>query len=271
MSNKHKKNKNKLSTQLVFPADFNQTEQMYFQKLHQELSPMGENELNITGVKLTITDTQSIKVMAFIRSTLEKPLLIEAAQITLLDKNLQPFAEKNKVFTTIDTLIPKTAHIITIEFSKSEIFAEKPDFELLESWSIAFKQDIQSQHSIDFSDLDEDKISAETKDWLNKMNQKTPLGENELSFMGFSAKQDKENRLLVNLLIRNGTKDNLTIKQLPLKFYDASGDLAAKGTFKMDNVTVRANTSKPLALVFPVSSILKEKLDLSSWKLVSHE
>lgn len=271
MSNEDSQNYSNVPTQLSLPAHLSEEERSYFEQVHQQLPPMGENELNIVGIKLAVTDVQTIEVMAFIRSTLENPLLIEASQITLLDKNLQPFAEKEESFDNLGTLPPKTARIFKIEFLKNDILQSQPDFEMLESWSIAFKQSIRGKHHVDFSDLDEEEISEETKNWLNEIDQKAPLEENELSFMGFSAKQDEESRLLVNLLIRNGTKDSLDIKQLPLKFYDATGDLAAKGTFKIDNVTVLANTSKPLTLVFPVSGILKEELDLSSWKLVHHE
>ncbi len=268
MSNKGSQNNANILTQLSLPAHFNEDERNHFEQLHQNLPPMGENELNIIGIELVVTDAQTIEVMTFIRSTLETPLLLESTPITLLDKNLQPFAEKEANFDKLGTLSPKTTKIFKFEFSKNDIIQTKPDYGMLKNWSIAFKQNIKSQHYVDFSDLNEDEISDATKDWLNEIDQKAPLEENELSFMGFSAKQDEENRLFVNLLIRNGTKDNLDIKQLPLKFYDATGDLAAKGTFKIDNVTVLANTSKPIALVFPTSSILKKDLDLSKWKIV---
>lgn len=271
MSNEESQKNTNVPTQLTLPSHFNDDERRHFEQLHHNLPPMGENELNIVGIELAVTELQTIEVMAFIRSTLDNPLLIESTQITLLDKNLQPFAEKKEDFEKLGTLSPKTAKILKLVFSGNEIIQDQPDFELLKSFSIVFKQTIKSQHRVDFSDLNEDEISDSTKEWLNEIDQKAPLEENELSFMGFSAKQDEESQLLVNLLIRNGTKDNLDIKQLPLKFYDATGDLAAKGTFKIDNVTVLANTSKPLTLVFPVSGIIKEDLDLSEWKLVHNE
>lgn len=271
MSNKDSQNHTNVPTQLILPAHLSEKERRHFETLHHNLPQMNENELNLAGIELAVTDRQTIEVMAFIRSTLENPLSIESTPVTLLNNNLQPFAEKKENFEKLGILAPKTAKILKIEFSKNEIMKDEPDFDELKNWSIAFKQSIQTQHRVDLSDLDEDEISESTKKWLNEIDQKTPLEENELSFLGFSAKQDEKKRLLVNLLIRNGTKDDLDIKQLPLKFYDATGELAAKGTFKIDDVTVRANTSKPITLVFPVSGIVKEDLDLSQWKLVHHE
>ena len=93
------------------------------------------------------------------------------------------------------------------------------------------------------------------------------MSDNELSLMGLSAKRDDLEGLEITLLIQNGTKDNLEIKKLPLNFYDASGELAAQGTFQLKDFTVQTNTSKPMTIVFPKSGILKDNMNLETWSL----
>ena len=85
--------------------------------------------------------------------------------------------------------------------------------------------------------------------------------------MGLSAKRDHQEGLEITLLVQNGTKDNLDIQKLPLNFYDATGELAAQGTFQLKDFVVYANTSKPMTIVFPKLGILKQTLDLESWSL----
>ena len=40
----------------------------------------------------------------------------------------------------------------------------------------------------------------------------------------------------------------------------------AKGGFNLDQLEVKANTSKPWTFIFPKELLLKENMDLSKWK-----
>lgn len=259
-------NKNYISTQLSLSSYLNKEERKYYEKLHQTLPKMEKNQVNIVGIDIKKDNPNRIVVTAFVRSTVEKPINIKPKSIILLDKNLEIFAKKKEDFTNMGTMFPNTSKPLVIEFLKDHL--ELVDLNQLTSWSLAFKKNVE--HRIDFSDLDKE-VSETTKVKLNELAQKESLEENELSLMGFSAKRDESNNLLLILLIRNGTKKNLKIKQLPLKFYDATGELSAQGTFKIEDMIVLANTSKPITLVFPFSSIIKKDLDLSEWSVVHNE
>ena len=57
------------------------------------------------------------------------------------------------------------------------------------------------------------------------------------------------------------------LNNLPLIVEDASGEVIAKGGFKLDQLEVKANTSKPWTFIFPKELLLKENIDLSKWKV----
>ncbi|MGQ0514496.1 SLAP domain-containing protein [Bacillus sp. D-CC] len=88
----------------------------------------------------------------------------------------------------------------------------------------------------------------------------------EMNFLGLQAARKENGDLHTTLLIRNGCKDNIQLEQLPLHIEDATGAVVVKGAFTLPNLEIKANTTKPWSFVFPASSILKEDMDLSSWK-----
>ena len=59
----------------------------------------------------------------------------------------------------------------------------------------------------------------------------------------------------------------MKLEQLPLVVEDASGEVIAKGTFKLNQLEIKANTSKPWIFIFPKERLLKEEIDLSKWKV----
>lgn len=184
----------------------------------------------------------------------------------MIDKDHQVCAKATIQFDKLGILLPGTSTPWTIHFSKESFLHQA--FDKLSSWSVAFDQ--SNEHRLDLSDMKEEKVSEDSKAKLTNIIQSQPLQQDELSFMGLSAKMNDGN-LTVTLLVRNGTQKNLTIHQLPLKFYDASGELSAQGTFKLDKLTILANTSKPISLVFPLSSLLKNPINLSKWSIRHHE
>jgi len=123
------------------------------------------------------------------------------------------------------------------------------------------------EHQLDLSGMQEDAISEESKARIEEIIQQASIGTNEMSLIGLSAKRNAEDGLEVTLLVSNGTRDDLEIKQLPLNFYDATEELAAQGTFQFAGYKVYANTSKPLTIVFPQSGIMKEAMDLTNWTI----
>lgn len=253
--------------ELKFPKKLSEVKKDHYKKLHNDLPAMKENQINLTAVEIDFPDPDTIIVTSFIRSTVNKTVRLENTNILLIDKNAKVLSDKKEDFSELGPLTPNSSQLYTFIFPNKNIQTLNPDE--AKNWSLAFESNLK--HRVDYSDLDESKIPQSTKDRLQEIIEKMPLDENELSFVGFSAKSDDKNNLQVSLLIRNGTEDDLDIKQLPLRFYDGSKELTAQGTFKIEDFTVLANTSKPLSLVFPAKSIIKDELDLSSWSVEHNE
>ena len=262
-----KSKKQYIVPKLILDSKMKANDKDYYNNLHKKLPPMLENSLNISGIKFEKNSLGQIIVDVFVRSSLSKAVYIEEYPIVLLDRNKEVVAKKIEKFQDFGELPSKTAKLWKIEFSKENI--KQYNFENLEKWSIAFEENLQ--HRLDLSDLNEDKISEDTKEFLNKIIKQQNVQKNELKLTGLSVNRNDSEQVNATLLISNGTTENLKIKQLPLKLYDAGNDLVAKGTFKMENLSVQANTSKPISIVFPESSILKKNMDLSRWTIEHHQ
>lgn len=73
--------------------------------------------------------------------------------------------------------------------------------------------------------------------------------------------------LAVTVLIRNGSDQDITMKQISLGVKDASDEEIAQGSFKLDTFTVKSNTSKPWTFIFPSTMVIEKELDLSKWSV----
>lgn len=258
-----------VTTQLSLPPSIRVSKyQMNIYKiLHEKLPKMKKNRFNIYGAEIKIVNKKKIIVTAFIRNTVPKDLRLNPAVVILLDEQMEPFAKVKVGFSKLGALPPNTARPWTIEFPEDSFLQEYTN--KLNKWSLAFEKNIT--HQVDYSDMDESKISEKVKNQLTEIIEKAPLDKGEISFMGLTAKFDDANNIVTTILIRNGTDQNIEVKQLPLKLFDATGVLSAKGTFKLENLNVMSNTSKPISLLFPNSSILKPDMDLTKWRIEHNE
>src|SRR5699024_6797355 len=167
-----------MTPELILDSKMKEKEKCYYENLYKNLPPMIKSSLNITGIKLEKNNLGEIITQVFVRSTLPKAVYIEGYPIVLLDKNSEVVARKTEKFKGLGKLFSNTARLWEIKFSKENI--KQYNFENLEKWSIAFEENLQ--HQLDLSDLNEDKISEDTKEFLNKIIKQQNVKKNELKF-----------------------------------------------------------------------------------------
>jgi SLAP domain-containing protein len=166
-------------------------------------------------------------------------------------------ADRFKGESENETFLPTNLHVT----SRASLFNEAHA-------NGALRNENGLTHQLDTTDMEGANISEGSKAKLRKIVEQAPfLDKNELSFMGLSIRQNENDGITTTLLVRNGTMEDLQLKQVPLVIYDAAGDVAAKGTFRLAHLTIKANTSKPMTLVFPKNGIIKADADFSGWRI----
>jgi len=234
---------------------------------HNKKSPkLKQNQLSIYGIELRKHPDNSIKINALIRSTVQKPIRLKKAPIILLNSLGQPIARHVFNLEKLGTLPPNSARPWTFLLPPAAFLKKVTFDEIGNNWALALEK--KQKHYIDLEKVKGISNPNEVKKKIQKVIDKAPpLKTNEINFMGLSLKQNQEGGLVATLLIRNGTPKPITLKQVPLEIMDANHEVVARGTFRLDHLTIQANTSKPAQFTFPPSGILKKDMDLSRWKI----
>jgi accessory Sec system S-layer assembly protein len=263
------KQTDEIKTTLSFHPDWDLSpqEKYVYQFHHQQLPALKPNQISISGMKL-IEYNEGFVVVAFLRSTLPKPIRFEQINLLLLDETGQAIAKKQFDMDSFGELPPMTARPWRFLFSAEDKLVDKiPE----EGWKIAFelKQVPQpKEHRLDLAESWENQLSTQQREHLQKLVETLPpLSAGEINFMGLEARLNEKRDLIVTLLIRNGSDKNIQLEQIPLVVEDASGDVVCKGAFHLENFEVKANTSKPWTFIFPSNLLLKEEIDLTKWKV----
>ncbi|MRX72161.1 accessory Sec system S-layer assembly protein [Bacillus lacus] len=242
--------------------ELSKQEEYVYQFHHQQLLPMKENQINITGIKLESFE-DFFSVTAFVRSTVSEPLKFEMLQLLLLDAEENIVARESFDMYQFGDLPANSSRPWKFFFPASSIEEGKKVPE--EGWVLAFELKKKQEHKLD---LGENAFSEEQSRNLQALMEKMPpVKQNEVNFIGLNAGLAPSKELHVTLLIRNGSLNDVQLEQLPLMVTDAANDVVAQGVFQLKDFTVKANTSKPWSFVFPTALLRKEEPDLSSWRV----
>lgn len=90
-----------------------------------------------------------------------------------------------------------------------------------------------------------------------------PLKKGGIDFTAYSAHVQEDGRLVLRVIIRNGSGQKLTLKKLPLGVRDAQKRDVAVGLFMMDDFAIEANSAHLKTFKFPAAALLLPEADLS--------
>ena len=263
---KDTKNDNEIKTKLSIPSDWKvPNEERYIYAFHNNQSPkLMINQVSIYGMDLTRLKNNSFVASGFIRNTVQHNIKFGNTSILLFGPNKEVIAKKEFDLSKLGVIPANSARPWKFIFSSKDVVN---DIKMpIDEWSLAFE--LKKKHELELEESWENSIAEEAKNSLQEIVAKAaPLKPGEVNFMGIEAKQKDNGDMIVTILIRNGTDKNISLHQIPLGVKDASNEEIAKGNFKLDDFTIKANTSKPWTFVFPSSVITKEEINLSTWKV----
>lgn len=256
-----------VKTKLNFPpiVEIGQEERYYYQFLNNELPLLKENQISLSGIEIH-ADGGPVTVKAFLRNSLPKGVQFQQPiPLLLMGPDGDKLARQEFDLTVLGELPPESSTPWVFEFDEKNVFEKEiPQTD----WKLAFEiKKPKGPHALDLEESWEKSLADTDKEKLEQLVKTIkPPKPGEVNFMGIQSRLDDAGALHVTLLIRNGSEKNVKLEQLPLNVEDASGELVAKGAFKMEALEVKANTSKPWTFIFPKELVLKEDVDLSKWK-----
>lgn len=259
-------NDNDIETELSIHPSWNLAkEDIYsFQFLNRECLPLKPNQVSLSGISV-MPDTDGVRVTAFVRNSLDKTIQLKDPTLVLLGSKDETLGRKKFELSELGDIPPRSSRPWYFHFTKKDLFTDEIP---AEGWKLAFQLEPSSRkHSLDLADSWKKSLASEDQQKLAEMVENlTPPKEGEVNFLGLQSKISPEGDLHVTMLIRNGSDKDINLEQIPLIVEDAVGDVIAKGGFKLEEFTVKSNTSKPWTFIFPQSLVMKAEPDLSRWK-----
>jgi len=253
--------------ELSFHPDWKleQEDEYVYRFWNKELPPLKPNQFSIHGVDLKLMNG-TLVVEAFVRNSLSRSINLKTMTILLLDQQGFPVARKWFDLKKVGTVPAKSSRPWTFTFEQQHRVTSDNN-PLVQGWKLVIEPSQKHRrHSLDLEESLEQSLPAGEEEKLERyVESLQPPKPGEINFVSLKAEQ-KEGALHVALLIRNGSDRSINLPHLPLQVEDATGEVVAKGAFKLKHVEVKGNTSKPWTFVFPESMILSEKIDLSRWK-----
>lgn len=259
-------NLDEVETELSLHPEWNipQEQEYVFRFLSNELEPLKPNQISLSGIDIDVEPANgSWLVKAFFRSSLEQQIQVGTVELMLLDEEGKTLASQEFDLSELGDIPAKSARPWIFVFTKDNILAEEPP---AENWKLAFNVQSMVPHSLDLEKSWEEGLTKEQKESLAKVVEGLPkLKPREVNISGFQVKTEENGGLAASVFIRNGHSKEINIEQLPLELIDANGDLVARGSFKLDNFSVKANTTKPWTFIYPREMVQKADADLSRW------
>jgi len=244
--------------------DVPKEQQYVFSFLSNELPPLKSNQISLSGIEIDDNGPSGEwSVKAFFRSSLSKPITLGKVELILLSETDNVLAAKEFDLAALGEIPAHSDRPWVFEFEKeTHTVSEMPG----EGWKLAFNVQSLVPHQLDLDPAWKEALSEDQKEALSKLVSSLPsLKDREVNFSGFQVAPQENGDLAVSLFIRNGHSRHINLEQLPLEVLDASGEIVARGSFTLENLEVKANTSKPWTFIFPSLMITKTNPDLSRW------
>lgn len=256
----------KVKTELSYHPEWTvpQEQEYVFRFLANELEPLKPNQISLSGIEVDLDPaTGGWLVKAFFRSSLNQAIQMEEVELLLLDEKEEVIATQQFDLSELGEIPAKSARPWIFVFGKENITGENPP---TENWKLAFNVQSMMPHRLDLAEAWEEGLADEQKESLKEVVKGLPkLKPKEVNIAGFQVKEEEDGSIAASVFIRNGHSKEINIEQLPLELLDANGELVARGTFKLEDFSVKANTTKPWTFIYPKDLVQKENPDLSRW------
>lgn len=255
-----------VETKLSYHPSWNvpQEQEYVFRFLANELEPLKPNQISLSGIEVDADPaTGGWLVKAFFRSSLDQAIQMEDVELLLLDENEELLAAQQFDLSELGDIPGRSARPWIFVFDKeNQLVEELPK----ENWKLAFNVQSLMPHRLDLAASWEEGLADEQKKMLAETVEKLPkLNPREMNITGFQVKVEEDGSIATSVFIRNGHSKEINIEQLPLELIDANQDVVARGTFQLQDFSVKANKTKPWTFIFPKTLVQKENPDFSRW------
>ncbi|MBB6450386.1 accessory Sec system S-layer assembly protein [Geomicrobium halophilum] len=246
--------------------EISKEDQYSLQFLQLECENLEPNQLSIASITIDEKEGGGLDATVFFRQSMNKAIDLGETKLLLLDHMDNVLGRTTIDLTSLGRLPACSSRPWVVPFTKDELYVEdKPE----NGWKLVFQMNPSArQHTLDIEDHWQKKLQSENINHLHSLIarlEKPKAG--EVNFSGLKASVKETGDVQVIILIRNGSNKTVHLEKFPLALEDANGDVLARAFFSPKQLTVKANTSKPWAFIFPKHILKKNQIHLNKWRV----
>lgn len=243
-----------------------EAEETFYREAFEKMSEPNVGQVSLLGISVEVSKT-GILVRSFILNGSDEPVHLKPATLYLLSgeqKKLTNLQVDDWAYA--QELPPKSATPLSFIMPYLTEIADTD----LEQWTLTFEPITAAEHQMDWRGLDESRLPENFKKQLEAIVHQKDFDENELAFTGLDMRPEENGTLSLSLLASNATRDHLVLKQLSITLADQDGEEIASGTFMLEDFDLQPNTTRPLLLNYPESSVRDDLSSVKSWTMTVH-
>jgi SLAP domain-containing protein len=267
-------NNNNLNIKLYLPQAMGvsslkkQVFQEELDKINKQF-PLNEDEINVSKTYI-LNEKDFLEVGFFLRSTVKRNISIEEIHLGIQDRREEIIVSKKLNLKNIGIIPSYTGIPLIVRFDK----VGEDEFLNIEDYSIKFLGigELRGFSSVnsEIENMPNNISFEEEKEILDFARNIQTLKENEASFSLFKLTKDESDKIIIDMLVRNGYDKELKVDKIPISIIYDNDITIAKHIFEnVDGIViVNPHKAKLLRLIIEPSNIFIKDYELSKCKVI---
>ena len=210
------------------------------------LGALKENDINISTLYL-FDMGDKLEASIFIRNGLKNNINFDKVPLKLLDSKNKVIVSKVFNLREVSTIPARSARPWKIYFEKNLL---KYDVEDLKHYKVIFDNNIKAISTVE-TELENKYSGVELNGDAEKFVEGLrPLQNGEVDLNIYNVNVENENKIVISLLVRNGSDKQIEVKKLPITIYDSNNKIIMSNSIQLENLKVDYRKARIYNIVF---------------------
>ncbi|WP_446898500.1 SLAP domain-containing protein [Clostridium sp. LBM24168] len=230
-----------------------------------DLPPIKEDDINISTI-YAFEDSESIEVKVYFRNGLHRKVNFEYVPLTLLNSKGEIVGNKVFDLTEMGDLEYGAARPWKLFFEKSVVDMDKFS---AEGCHVIFNGSMKAVKyapvALDESSLEDEKYVPMFREFMDSLPK---VHRDSVSISKFKVAIQKQGKIIVTLLIRNGCSKSVKIDKLPITVKDEKGTVIASAVFSTNGLKIESMKARVCNFAFDINMDVESSIVMDNWNVV---
>lgn len=259
---------NNIKTKLSLPENRNDiVSDVQKEILNEEIDQLPlikENDINISTIYV-FENKEDVEAKVYFRNGLSRKVNFEYLPLIMLNSKNEAIGKKMFNLKEMGDLPAGTARPWKLFFNKSEIDMDKF---CSKDCKIIFDKGLRA---VDYAPITLDELSVEDDKYISMFRDfiKTLPGvkRNNISISKFKIALQKQGKIMVTLIIRNGCNKSVKIEKMPITIKDENNKVVASGVFETNNLKLEPMKARVCNFAFETNLNIEQSVVLDNWNV----